>query len=94
MKERTLRPHPRAVLQTMHDGSAVVLHLDTRYYFTLSESGALLWKTLADAGTGLTPTDLASALTTEYEIDDETARHDVESWLARMLADELLVSGE
>lgn len=89
-----MRPHPRAVLQTMHDGSAVVLHLDTRYYFTLSESGALLWKTLADAGSPVGPTELVAALTTEYDIDEPTARLDVESWLARMLADELLVSDD
>ncbi len=85
-----MRPHPRAVLQTMHDGSAVVLHLDTRYYFTLSESGALLWKTLAESAQPVGPTVLVAALTAEYEIDEQTARLDVDSWLARMLADELL----
>jgi hypothetical protein len=74
----------------MHDGSAVVLHLDTRYYFTLSESGALLWKTLAESDIPLAPADLIGALTAEYDIDEQTARLDVESWLARMLADELL----
>lgn len=85
-----MRPHPRAVLQTMHDGSAVVLHLDTRYYFTLSESGALLWKTLAESAQPVGPAALVAALTDEYEIDEQTARLDVDSWLARMLADELL----
>lgn len=45
---------------------------------TLSESGAILWKLLAS---GAEMDDLVSAILAEYDIDEKTARADVESFI-------------
>lgn len=45
---------------------------------TLSESGAILWKLLAN---GAEMDDLVSAILAEYDIDEKTARADVESFI-------------
>ena len=82
--------NPRAVLQTMPDGSAVVLHLETRFYFRLSETGSFLWQQLTTAG-GSTVASLADSLQANFEVDPDEAMKDAETWLAGMLAEQLVV---
>lgn len=48
---------------------------------TLNESGAMLWGVLE---TGCDKADLIEALTREYEVTEETAAADVESFLERL----------
>jgi hypothetical protein len=46
---------------------------------TLSETGAALWKRLE---AGATVDELAATILEEYEIDEETARNDVQEFVA------------
>lgn len=55
---------------------------------TLSESGLLLWKKLAE---DCTEEDLVAAILTEYEVDRETAAADVKAFLKQMEEVGLLV---
>lgn len=81
--------NPRAVLQPMPDGSAVVLHLQTRFYFRLSEMGAFLWQILASES-GVTPGVLVDRVVESFEVERDQAELDTEQWLATMLAEELV----
>lgn len=54
---------------------------------TLSESGAVLWKLLAK---GTEIDELVSAILAEYDIDEKTARADVESFV-EVLAQKKLI---
>ncbi len=47
----------------------------------LNESGAFLWNKLSE---GATEDELVEALTSEYEVDDERARADVELFVKKM----------
>jgi hypothetical protein len=82
--------NPRAVLQTMPDGSAVVLHLDTRFYFRLSETGTFLWQRLS-ASSGANPTALADSLLEAFDVESGQAELDAEQWLATMVAEQLVL---
>jgi len=55
---------------------------------TLSESGALLWKLLQEGADFET---LVKAITSEYDIDEETARKDVEEFTSAIREKGLIV---
>ncbi|MCS7078992.1 MAG: lasso peptide biosynthesis PqqD family chaperone [Chloracidobacterium sp.] len=63
----SFRPHP-SVVSTEVEDSMVLLHLDTKRYFTLNSTGAFIWKHLAQ---GKTEADIVSALAAEYDADTE-----------------------
>ena len=48
---------------------------------SLNETGAFLWEQLK---TGAEPADLTASLVREYEVDEETAEKDVETFLGRL----------
>ncbi len=79
-----------AVLTELQDGTGVLLHLQTRFYFTLNDTGVRVWKLIGegarDAG------DLARRLAAAFPgTDPDRIRTDVEALLAD-LAGESLVS--
>ena len=82
--------NPRAVLQTMPDGSAVVLHLDTRFYFRLSETGSFLWQRL-NVSPGTSAAALTDALLESFDVERGEAELDAEQWLETMLAEQLVL---
>lgn len=72
------------------DGTGVVLHLDTKFYFNLNATGVLVWKDLSAQADGATPRALAELLVRRFEIELEAALGDVLELLQTM-ADEGLV---
>ncbi len=59
-----------------------------RSIVSLSESGAFLWKQLE---TEKTEDELVAALTKEYDIDEQTARADIQEFVANMKKANLIV---
>lgn len=62
------------------EGGAVVLHMGTKSYYSLNESGALLWRLLEH---GTTEQDAAAELMQLYDVEGAEARQAV----ARLIAD-------
>ncbi|MBR4030677.1 MAG: PqqD family protein [Clostridia bacterium] len=56
--------------------------------FTLTESGAFLWKELIN---DVTEQELVTALLSEYDVDEETANCDVKEFLADLSARNMLL---
>lgn len=40
------RIHPSVLFTDLEDGTSVLLHLDSKFYYTLNESGTIIWKAL------------------------------------------------
>lgn len=55
--------------------------LTTKGLIALSESGALIYQKLQE---GCDPDRLTAVITAEYQIDPQTAREDIEAFLAQM----------
>lgn len=70
------------MLRTVADRNIVVAvgkaSLDFNGLITLNETGAFLWKKLA---AGCTYDELLQALLAEYEVDEETAKQGIDSFL-------------
>ena len=65
----------------------VLLHLDTGAYYSLNETGALMWQGLVD---GRSYPDIIADVITTYEVDERMAQQDFER-LVNELADQGLV---
>lgn len=85
------RRHPELRLSAL-EGEGVLLHLGTRRYFTLSESGLVMMEALAAPRS---IDDLVQLLQGRYEVTAERARDDVREFLERCReADLVVVDGE
>lgn len=78
-----------AVLTELQDGTGVLLHLRTRFYFTLNATGVLAWKLLGD-GAG-DAGELARRLAAAFPgADPAGVRSDVEALLAELAREALI----
>jgi hypothetical protein len=84
-----LAPSPDAVLTELQDGTGVLLHLQTRFYFTLNATGVQAWKLLeAGARDGA---ELAQRLASAFpEVEASRVRADVEALLAELARESLV----
>jgi hypothetical protein len=63
-----MHPHPSLVFTRLDATEAVLLHLDTKRYYTLNETGARIWELLQQ---GRCAYEIARALQDDYAITDE-----------------------
>lgn len=73
------------------EGEGVVLHLGSREYFTVSETGLVILEALERERT---ITELVSALTEAYEVSEADATEAVETFLGACLEENLLEVAE
>lgn len=73
------------------EGEGVVLHLGSREYFTVSETGLVLLKALEEVQTS---EELVAALLDEYDVSPEHASKSVEEFLANCLREGLVIRAE
>ena len=69
------------VLTAHLDGEAVLLHIGTKQYYRLNETGAAIWKSI-EHGNDIPAT--VSRLVAEFEVDPATAEAEVRRVLAEL----------
>jgi hypothetical protein len=80
------RPHPDLRLTAL-EGEGVVLHLGTRRYFTVTETGLVILEALSEPKT---LDQIVGALRDRYEVTLEHARASAQAFLDRCLEAELI----
>lgn len=73
------RLHPRVAWQEL-DGEAVLIDLERGAAVGLNTTASFLWSRLE----ALAPTELAAALVSAFEVDEDQARRDVDLFLAML----------
>ncbi len=76
--DRPLAPAPDVVSTKLDDDEAVLLHLKTKQYFSLNETGTRIWELLEG---GARPPAILAALEAEYEGDPDDMRRLVTAFL-------------
>ncbi len=66
---KSYQKNPHVVSTELEDG-AILLNLNTKYYYNLNETGLSIWQALDEIGN---PEDIATKLTNEYDIDTKQA---------------------
>lgn len=88
MNERRVCPHPEVILTELSDGTGVLLHLNTKFFFTLNETAVLVWKVLS---MGASSTELARAIVEHFDVDLAAAERDARALLDSLAAEQLIV---
>ncbi len=82
-----VKPDPDVVVTELEIKEAVLLHLGTKNYFTLNDTGLRIWQMLSS---GLTPMEICKRLQEEYDVSPEKAKESVLNLIGE-LVDEKLV---
>lgn len=72
--------HPEVVYTDLEDG-AVLLHLETKFYYSLNEAGQTIWRNL-DSSRSVE--DMVRRLTTEYDVEEGQAHASVSTLLLEL----------
>ncbi len=85
---KTYKKNPSVACTELNDG-AVLLILDTKYYFTLNETGLRIWQTLEESQN---PLEIAERLANEYEVEVVRAKASVVKLMEDLEKDGLIMS--
>lgn len=69
-----IQPSPQAIYTQLSEDEGVLLHLDSKRYYTLNETGSVIWNHL---GKGLALSEIAEKLQQEYEVETQQAQNSV-----------------
>jgi hypothetical protein len=78
----------KCLLTELADGTGVLLHLETKFYYTLNPTGVEVWKALGSGSNS--ERSVAEKISQEFEVDVATAVVDVHSVLEMMLSEGLV----
>ena len=68
--KRRFRPHPKVVFTSLDASQAALLHLDTKRYYSVNETGALIWRMLESEPS---PEAIAAEISSEYDLGEDEA---------------------
>jgi hypothetical protein len=81
---------PDAAFAAVEDG-AVVLHMGTKRYYSLNETGTFVWRRLED---GVEDTDIAAQMVEEYDVGIDVAKRAVAGLLEELVKESLICAAE
>jgi hypothetical protein len=70
----TVKPHSQVVDTKLDEGEVVLLHLDSKTYYSLNATGERIWQGLKH---GLSLRNISGRLQEEFDVDEETANQSV-----------------
>lgn len=85
------RIHPSVLFTDLEDGTSVLLHLDSKFYYTLNETGTIIWRTLMEQeGSG--SSELAQTLaSSQFDVEENTLASDIDSMFSEMVSEQILM---
>ena len=89
MGEKRIKINPAVVFTDLEDGSAVLLDLDSKFYYSLNETGCVMWKVFEKKGEAES-NNLVKALVQEYEVGEKQAEQDVEEFITSLAKEGLI----
>ena len=83
-----IKPDPDVVVTELDDKEAVLLHLGTKIYYTLNETGIRIWQLLSE---GRSIREASETIHNEYDITPDAAQKSVLN-ITQELIDQKLAS--
>lgn len=84
---QTVAPHDHVVFTDFEGGEGVLVDLNTKRYYTLNETAALIWRAL-ERGDG--PEEIVRQMTEAYDVTPEHAARSLEQTISTLRARQLL----
>ncbi|MFW5955325.1 MAG: PqqD family protein [Rhodothermales bacterium] len=83
--------NPDVVFTQMEDGEAVLLHLNTREYYSLNETAASIWISIRD---GLDRSEIGERLSAQYAAENGDIENALDGYLTELLSNGLITGQE
>jgi hypothetical protein len=83
----TFKNHPDVVVTELDDKEAVLLHLETKNYYTLNDTGARIWQLLCS---GLSISEIIKKIDSEYEMTFKSSKESILKLIQDLLDEKLL----
>lgn len=77
------------VISESVDGESTLVHVETTYYYGLNTTGTFIWNFLTERDA--TFEEILDAVSTEYEVERDVIRGDVEQLLKELKQEELII---
>lgn len=84
--ESKVKAHPEVVDTTLPNREVVLLHLGTKRYYSLNQTGSLIWQLL---GRGLSMRQIGKDLENAFEVTPEEARQSVLDLVTELVNEKL-----
>ncbi len=84
---QAVRPHEHVVFTDFEGGEGVLVDLNTKRYYTLNETAALIWRALEQ---GQDAEEIVRQLTERYDVTAEHAAASLEQTLSTLRSRQLL----
>jgi len=82
-----IKPDPDVVVTELDDNEAVLLHLGTKMYYTLNETGIRIWQLLSE---GHSIGEVCETIHNEYDILPDAAQKSVFKLTQALIAEKLV----
>jgi hypothetical protein len=89
--DQVVKPNPEVVCTDVGGKEAVLLHLDTKKYYSLNATGLRIWQLLSD---GQTPADVVEQLQAEFDVTPEKASESVIGLMNELISEKLIQTGK
>lgn len=87
-QDQTLKTHPKVVVTELEgENESVLLHLETKKYYTLNKTGVQIWQLLSD---GYTADEITHKLCSEYEMSIKSGEKSISNLIRKLLEEKLL----
>lgn len=81
---------PDIIFTELHEeGEAILLHMKTKIYYTLNETGAEIFRMLREKESSVS--DILQFLSEEYQFDGESPEKEIETFLKELLIEKLIL---
>lgn len=84
---QSMRPHPQVVDTELDGQETVLLHLESKLYFSLNPTGTRIWQGLKR---GLSPATISRELQMEFTVEPEAAEQSVMELIGELTQQRLL----
>lgn len=82
-----ITPDPEVIVTELEGKEAVLLHLGTKMYFTLNETGLRIWQMLSR---GLIPEEISKRISGEFDVSPEKAKESVLNLIHELIQEKLV----
>jgi hypothetical protein len=79
--DQKIKSQEAVVFTDLDDGSAILLHLDNKFYYSLNETGSLMWQLIEKSGGSMTMAAMVEALCEHFDVTPEQARADAKEFI-------------
>lgn len=87
----TVQPHPEVVDTDLDGTEVVLLHLESKTYYSLNVTGRRIWKGLKE---GQSLQSISQHLSKEFDVDADRAEHSVLSLIQELATHQLVQLNE